>query len=313
MDSLAVPLSREDLEQELQSRTGLIPVSLDSVSRRIVWTDVEQFHFYDGLFDDGLRMWNSIRNSPPKSFTTSLDVLDSVRIPPPLLSPGCFIFHAARCGSTLLAQVLARSRENMVFAEAGPHNRIWDTATGVTACRNLFLAMGRRRLLSYRSHIVKFTSFNILRFQRIRETFPSVPALFLFRDPSAMLNSYRRSPPSWMRSGQETGKDLSTPETAIEAFFRAALAIGDPDFRCLNYADLTPKSIASVLQFLRLETGPRELGLMTGGFLWDASNRGNSRSFAPRRPAPLSQDQKTAVPDTLQELYSRLRVWKPVL
>ncbi len=117
--------------------------------------------------------------------------------------------------------------------------------------------MGRRRLPSYRSHIVKFTSFNILKFREIRQAFPGVPAVFLFREPGAMLESYHRSNPSWM--GREIGVRYTpaTPETAIETFFRAALAIRDPDFRCLDYALLKPESITSVLTFLRLNPSPR--------------------------------------------------------
>jgi len=308
--------SQQELEHELAVREGLIPANIDPAQSRIQWVDLEQYHCYRGLFQDSLNFWAALRGSNPDSFTSSLDVLDSLRIPPKSLAPTGFIFHAARCGSTLLAQVLARSRENMVFAEASPHNQIWRRADRSTtagagseaaAYRKLFLAMGRRRLPSYLSHIVKFTSFNILKFREIRDAFPGVPALFLFREPGAMLDSYRRASPSWMGRELWIGRTLATPETAIEAFFREALAIRDPDFRCLDYALLTPESMPSILTFLHLNPSPQELRLMSEAFLWDAKSGGIPRPFVPRMSSAAE------VPERLQELYTQLTAWKPLL
>jgi hypothetical protein len=313
-------LSQKHTEDELAVREGMIPVDIDTDRGRISWVDLERYHCYRGFFQDSLHSWAALRGSDPDSFTSSIDVLDSIRIPPNSLSPTAFIFHTGRCGSTLLAQVLARSRENMVFAEAAPHNQIWrlrrdvgstGTESEVTAYRNLFLAMGRRRLPSYGSHIVKFTSFNILKFHRIRAAFPGVPALFLFREPAAMLDSYRRSSPSWMGRELGIGRILETPETAVEAFFREALSIRDPDFQCLDYALLTPASLPPILSFLRLTPSPQELRLMAEEFSWDARSGSIPRPFVPRCRA--SAFSAVVVPDTLQELYAQLTTWRPLV
>jgi len=314
-------LSQKRLEDELAIHEGLIPVEIDTVHGRISWVDLERYHCYRGLFQDSLQSWAALRGSEPDRFTSSIEVLDSIRIPSNSLSPTAFIFHAARCGSTLLAQVLARSRENMVFAEAAPHNQIWRrtldaTSTGAeltatAAYRNLLLAMGRRRLPSYRSHIVKFTSFNILKFHQIRAAFPAVPSLFLFREPAAMLDSYRRAKPSWIGRELGIGRILETPETAIEAFFREALSIRDPDFRCLDYALLGPESLTSILTFLRLDPSPQELRLMSAAFAWDAKSGTVPRPFTPRLPESTA-GAEPAVPETLRRLYAELTAWCPV-
>jgi len=301
-------LSQERLEDELAFREGLIPVDIDTDHGRISWVDLEQYHCYRGFFRDSLQSWAALRGSNLDRFTSSLDVLDSIRIPSNSLSPTAFIFHAARCGSTLLAQVLARSRENMVFAEAAPHNQIWRAESPATAYRNLFLAMGRRRLPSYRSHIVKFTSFNILKFHQIRAAFPRVPALFLFREPAAMLESYRRASPSWIGRELGVGRILETPETAVEAFFRAALSIRDPHFRCLDYAQLRPESITSILKFLGLNPSPQELRLMAAAFAWDAKSGAVARPFTPRLPGAAA-----ALPERLRGLYAELKASRLVL
>jgi len=307
-------LSQNHLEGELAVREGLIPVDIDTDRGRISWVDLQQYHCYQGFFQDSLHSWAALRRSDPDSFTSSLDVLDSIRIPSNSLPPTAFIFHSARCGSTLLAQALARSRQNMVFAEAAPHNQIWRRSgaeSATTAYRNLFLAMGRRRLPSYRSHIVKFTSFNILKFHQIRAAFPTVPALFLFREPAAMLDSYRRANPPWMGRELGIGRILETPETAVEAFFREALSIRDPDFRCLDYALLKPESMTSILSFLQLNPSPREIGLMSAAFAWDAKNGAVARLFTPRSPAS-AVSAAPAVPETLRALYASLTAWRPV-
>jgi len=305
----------------MAAREGLIPVNLDVVADRILWVDLEQYHCYQGLFQDALDSWAAIRRSIPDSFTSSLDILDSIRIPPNSFAPTGLVFHAGRCGSSLLAQVLARSRENMVYGEAPPHNQIWRLAgdpscragAGPTVYRKLFLLMGRRRLASYRSHMVKFTSFNILKFPEIRAAFPGVPALFLFREPGAMLDSYHRSNPLWMGRDLGTGRTPATPEIAIEAFFRAALSIRDPDFRCLDYARLTPESIESILAFFRLNPSAQELRLMSEGFSWDAKSGRIPRLFVPGCRASASGSTAVVVPETLHELYTQLTTWKPLL
>jgi hypothetical protein len=304
-------LSQRGLEDELALRKGLIPVDIDIVGGRINWADLEQYHCYEGFFQEAFDSWVALRGSNPDGFTSSLDVLDSIRIPPDSLAPTAFIFHSSRCGSTILSRALARSRENMVFAEAAPHSQIWRTGKRLKtiAYRNLLLAMGRRRLPSYRSHIAKFTSFNILKFEQIRAAFPGVPALFLFREPGAVLDSFRRSSPPWLGRNVWIGAALKTPETALESFFRKALSIRDPDFQCLDYALLTPESLPPILAFLRLTPPPQELRLMSGEFSWDAKSGRIPRPFVPRCRASASG----AVPHTLHELYAQLTTWRTLV
>ena len=146
------------------------------------------YHCYEGAFHHSLAAYGAISRSTPQRFTSSLDFLSEPALPERCIPPAGFIFHTGRCGSTLLAKALARSRAHLIFSEAGPHNQIWralsgDRQTRIEMYRTLVLTMGRPRLSSYQAHIVKFTSFNIVNFPFIREAFPGVPALFLFRDP----------------------------------------------------------------------------------------------------------------------------------
>jgi hypothetical protein len=136
------------------------------------------------------------------------------------MEPTGLVFHASRCGSTLLTKVIARSQENMVFGEAGPHNQIWryiaaSASVPELLVRNIVLQTGRRRLPTYQAHIVKFTSLNVLQFATIHAAFPGVPKLFLFRTPSRILASYRRTEPGWLGQHNGIAQALHTAEAAV--------------------------------------------------------------------------------------------------
>jgi len=306
---MATLVSSADLQARLSRHPGLIPVELDPLAENLLWMDLGEYHCYQGLFDDAVTRWKAFHGSPI-SFPSRVEVLRSLEAPTEGIPPSGFIFHSGRCGSTLLAQVLARSRENLVIAEASAHNRFWRLPSGADAelYRKLILAMGRRRLASYRAHLVKFTSYNILRFRRIRDAFPDVPALFLFREPGSVLRSYRRDLPRWIARDMAVDAPLETPETALESFFRAALSIGDDQFRCLDYARLNQETLPHVLAFFRLNPSAPAAAQMIDGFRWDAV-RGD-RPFVPRSPA---EGDPVEVPPSLTDLYERLRVRQPLL
>ena len=151
-----------------------------------MWADLKGFHFYQGFFVESLADFVRLHGHPPTSFLTSLEVLADA-LTPESPEPSAFIFHAGRCGSTLLSRVLARSRLNNVLSEAPTHNQIWHLLMNLNQLdraaifRKLLLATGRRRLESHRAYIVKFSSYNVIRFAQIRSAFPNTPSLFLFR------------------------------------------------------------------------------------------------------------------------------------
>lgn len=272
----------------------MIPVSFDyssggDVSSRLVWLDLDGYHCYEGFFFQSLAYYRAMTATPASRFITPLDALGSIT-PNDYLQPSGFIFHPGRCGSTLLAKVLARSRENLVFSEAAAHNQFWKALPGargsaVDLYRRLVLAMGRRRLASYRAHFIKFTSYNIMQFALIRAAFPDTPAVFLFRQPAAVLASSARELQPWLGTDIGFGRIWADAETALLDFCRAALDIQDPRFRCLNYSAMVPRNLLSILRFFGSEpSSSRELALMESEFLWDAKSGRIPRRFVPKGP-----------------------------
>src|SRR5580765_1142235 len=125
-------LSKEELIRKLSICCGLIPVDLDVPKRELIWRDLGQFHNYEGFFRTSLETFSQLRalgkqKEVDEFYRTDLEVLESDEILTEYIYPTAFIFHAGRCGSTLLSKSIARSRSNLVFGEAEAHNRIWST------------------------------------------------------------------------------------------------------------------------------------------------------------------------------------------
>ncbi|MES1260792.1 MAG: hypothetical protein ABUS49_03575 [Acidobacteriota bacterium] len=307
---MAQTLKPDELAREIRQRRGLIPFALETPHRRICWMDLEEFHCYQGFLEQALASYKALRGSEPQIFLSPFDALpaatEALAESGGALAPSALVFHAGRCGSTLLAKVLARSRSNIVFGEAPAHNQVWKALDGtgadeaISLYRQLLCAMGRRRLASYRAHIIKFTSYNIMRFKMIRAAFPDTPALFLFREPRKLLDSYHREIPPWMGRDLDRGMAWQTPELAAEDFFRAAVAVRDENFRVLEYSALTPRTLPAILQFFNQDVSPSDLRLMSAEFSWNAKSS-HPQPFIANTQAPLSSSAPR-----LRDLYCQL-------
>jgi hypothetical protein len=117
------------------------------------------------------------------------------------LPPAGFIFHGSRCGSTLISQMLAALPENVVLSEASPidgilRSHLRDPAITeeqrVLWLRGLLNALGQRRHEEEKSLFVKFDSWHALALPVIQRAFPSVPWIFVYREPVEVLMSHTR-------------------------------------------------------------------------------------------------------------------------
>lgn len=129
---------------------------------------------------------------------TGLDGLTGWPEDGPGSRPSGLIFHLSRCGSTLAAQVLAASPENIVLSEP----EVMDTVLRagrimpgvadhqrVAWLRGLAKAYGQRRFPDERRFFVKFDTWHVLEWEVIHQAFPGVPWVFLYRDPVEILVS----------------------------------------------------------------------------------------------------------------------------
>lgn len=117
------------------------------------------------------------------------------------LPPAGLIFHMSRCGSTLVAQMLAALPRNIVISEAAPIDalvQLCRTAPHLLAqthgvlLRAIVAAYGRQRSGGERHLFLKLDCWHALALPEFRQAFPDTPWIFLYRDPVEVLVSHVR-------------------------------------------------------------------------------------------------------------------------
>jgi hypothetical protein len=235
-----------------------------------------------------------------------------------------------------LTKVLARSRAHLVFGEAAPLNQIWAVLTDgwrreVEAAashqalfKHLILAIGRRRVTAHRAYFLKFTSYNLLFFDFISSVFPDAPALFLYREPAATLNSMLSHPPGWMNTPEmklraliagvsnadiQNLEPLRYAQKSLTNFFSAALQAGIKGLKYLNYDQLTANNLPAILQVFNVAVAPEELKLMQSQFSYYSKNDYSARIFQTNQQVKepgLAPEIKAGVNPELAGLYEEL-------
>jgi gluconate kinase len=129
---------------------------------------------------------------------TAIEVLRAWSSISPGLQASGFIFHVSRCGSTLISQMLAKLSRTIVISEARPIDSViragfqhaeLDDRQRIDWLRAMVSALGQPRLGTEKHLFIKFDAWNILDLPLIRRAFPTVPWIFLYRDPVEVLVS----------------------------------------------------------------------------------------------------------------------------
>src|SRR5947209_13142624 len=120
------------------SLNGWIPIGLSGTT--VNWIYLGAFRLTQPFFQDSIL--EALRHPYRALFQrqTPIAALGDVDA----LSPTGFIFHMSRCGSTLVAQMLASSRRNVVISEASPLDAAIRTGD-VDVVRAMVHALGQRR------------------------------------------------------------------------------------------------------------------------------------------------------------------------
>jgi hypothetical protein len=175
---------------------------------RVDWCELVEARFDEPFFDQTIERCLLRPFALLFRHQTPLDALDELAAQP-VAAPAGFVFHMSRCGSTLLAQMLAALPAHLVISEAGPIDmllrahlrdpRITD-AQRVAWLRGLLAAYAQcgqraRRLF------VKFDSWSVFALPLIRRAFPDTPWIFLYREPLEVLVSHARERGSQMLPG----------------------------------------------------------------------------------------------------------------
>jgi hypothetical protein len=126
--------------------------------------------------------------------------------------PAGLLFHVARCGSTLVSQMLKRCDDVVVYAEPLPVNEIllpphaWPRADLVAALRAVGSALARH---AGRPYVLKFSSWNTLYCDLLTEAFPQSPWALCLRDPAEVAVSLLKDTPGWLKDTEEPARRLA--------------------------------------------------------------------------------------------------------
>ncbi|MCU1236675.1 MAG: aspartyl/asparaginyl beta-hydroxylase [Candidatus Solibacter sp.] len=273
------------------SLEGWVPAAV--LKDEVEWRYLPGQRFTDPFFEDTLR-----RNpSAPVRRTTLAEAAEWVAAHPGL-EPAGFIFHLSRCGSTLVAQMLASVEENRVMSEPAP----LDQALGLgdpAMLRTIIGALGRANARETRL-FVKLDCWHMHQYAVIRNAFPDTPAIFLYRDPLEVLVSQMRNPGMWTIGPPEIPRERHVAGL-LAGILESAVVQAD-SLRLVNYTQLPE----STFTLFGVEWSADEIARMHNAAAVDAKAR--QFEFSPdsaAKRALATESMRTAIAYA-RELYDRL-------
>lgn len=227
----------------------------------IKWMDVDDVAFDEPFFHETILKLKSHR-----TVITELDALLQLEKFAEPVEPTGFILHASRCGSTLLANACKALDDSLVISEPPVldklASRFFTDANAASPKELLYMLLlraavtllGQRRKGNAQRYFVKFACTTTLQVERLRNIWPNVPFIFLYRDPVEIIVSNLRAIPEWMQPesnrataaaivgvAEEKLNSMSAEEfcaRAIGRFFSAAAVNRSPQLRTINYSEV---------------------------------------------------------------------------
>ncbi len=244
------------------------------------------------------------------------DALPSVR-------PSGFIFHASRCGSTLAAQMLGALPQNIVVSEAGPIDAAVQLghAGGLDAglLRAMVMLFGQRRTDSEARYFVKLDSWHSCALALFRQAFPSVPWVFLYREPHEILASQARQRGAQMTPelfspsfyGLEFPPGVPGPDYHARVLARVCDAVlaelPKGNGRLINYRQLPQALSSEILAHFGVTPSADDLGAMTARARFSAKVPQLQYASDSDAGRPEAMDAARAAADLhVGEIYRRL-------
>jgi hypothetical protein len=299
------------------------PVSLQFIPEPLVtWADLRGVRFDEPFFRDTLERLSRDRY---KGLTgiEGLRALDHR----PTLAPALFVFQVSRCGSTLLAQMLATLATNVVISESNVIGELLGAHPAPARSDELLgllvRAMGRNRGGDARHLVVKFSSWNVLFADMIHRAFPDTPLVWLQREPLQVVASQAQAPAAWCR-WREQGNPalamfgLTVDEAqgmssarfrlhAIEALYRAALDARLP-WLVVDYAELPSVLWERIAGHARLSFDAAEVARMRERARFDSKRKPDDgaqpRPYVARDRAPaVTDEERRFVTERIEPLY----------
>ncbi len=313
----------------------LVPIAVDLATHRVELLDLAGIAYREPFFHETIEVR---RRERPAGLNVEVDLNNLVsaarryRTP-----PDGFIFHVGRCGSTLLANMLAASGEHLLIKEPELVSELiahWLHAEDDQARqqREALVDATVRCLLgtagSARYRVLKFAAWNIRMAGVLARLFPSTPAVFLYRSPLETVASMLFRPPAWFDliggprpiqarffpTVREAPEDA--PLSAVMLFAHAwrsaaeaALALPPGRAILLDYGEMlvgAADAIKRVLTHLRQPFEPQTIAaIVAARTTYSKDGAAFDPAGAHRRP-PLSATDEAQVRTIVGDVWTRL-------
>jgi len=176
---------------------------------RVDWCHFGDVRLTEPFFRDSVAI--ALREPFNQAFRreTPIEALRDWRHASPGLTPTAFLFHASRCGSTLVTQMLAALGTHIVVSEPPMLDAVLrarfmqpglDEATQLEWLRGLVSALGQPRH-GETGYVIKLDAWSIFELALVRKAFPGVPWIYLYRDPLEIAVSQVRERGAYMVPG----------------------------------------------------------------------------------------------------------------
>jgi hypothetical protein len=310
---------------------GMVPVRLHwkDAQPQLQWLQLGKVHYAEPFFELTI---GRCRSQPVRiaSRESSLDELVAAQEREPGPRPAGFIFHMSRCGSTLVAQLLASLPRATVISEAPPIDAVLrahlsDPAISeqrrIRWLQALLGALGAGSTGEAKRYFVKFDAWNVMELPLIHRAFPEVPWVFLCREPLQVMQSHARMCGSHMAHGVLDPRTFGwngLPQLPVEEYRAEVLAkICDAAIGALSvcgkgavldYRDLPEAAWSRLLDFFGIEHSAEEVAGMREASRLDAKQSGQQPfdvTAAASRPA-ASPVMMAAVERRLRHSYQSL-------
>ncbi len=179
------------------------PVGLATDPLALIWRWVGEQRFNAPFFADNLR-----GQAPEQRLVchTNVEETRALLASTPHLPPSAFIFHASRCGSTLLTQMLSCLPHCLAISEPPVLESCLQyyyhqPLTPLEFLQAVVAALGQQRFPEQRHYIIKLDSWHLCQLPLLRAAFPDTPFYFLYRQPAQILVSHMRQPGPQMVPG----------------------------------------------------------------------------------------------------------------
>jgi hypothetical protein len=315
---------------QLPQLEGWVPIRIAWNEKRPIvdWCHLGESRFTEPFFEETIAKCLQHPFNLAFRHQTPIETLVEWQAARPGLAPSGFIFHMSRCGSTLVAQMLAALPKNVVISEARPIDTILRAKfrgvgeeERVAWLRGLLSALGQPRH-DERHFIVKFDSWHTLELPAIRRAFPGVPWIFLCRNPievmaSQMSHRGAQTVPGMVHFALPGLDLIAAMQMPTEEYCARVLAhmceaaLGElraGSGRVIDYAELPDAVCSSLVDYFGIDCTADDLNRMRNAARFDAKNP----SFfftadSAKKSATASEEVAEMTARWLQPIYAEMQ------